>query len=504
MAAVFALAIIALGCARGRDPQTVVVLIESGPANLDPRIGTDAESERIGSLIFDSLLRRDRQGNLLPGLAERWETPDPLTYIFHLRQDARFHNGKPVTAQDVRYTFESLLSGEVQSLKASTFHSIKSVETPDQWSVVVRLKQPYASFLWNVSQGGFAVVPEGAGREFARAPVGSGPFRFASAMQDQNVKLERNPDYWGERARIARVEFKVVPDATSRALELRKGSADLEFNALTADMVETLAGVKNLGIARAAGGSYQYLAFNLENRALTRAVRQAIAYGIDRQAMIQYLWRGMARPADSVLPPENWAHAAGLAKYPYDPAEARKLLDDAGLREGPEGVRLRMVMKTSTDQTARELAAALQAQLRKIGVALEIRPFEFATFYADINHGSFDLYSLRWISGNDDPDILSYCFDSRRAPPDGANRGHYANREVDRLLAETRTTTNPDQRRNAYAAVQRILADDLPYVSLWYLDDVAIYNRRLTNLKLAPTGNYDFLREVDIQDGGRH
>jgi ABC-type transport system substrate-binding protein len=502
IAVFFALALFSGGCARGRDRQTVVVLIESSPANLDPRIGTDAESERIGSLIFDSLLRRDRQGNLLPGLAERWETPDPLTYIFHLRQDARFHNGKAVTAQDVRYSFESLLSGEVQSLKASTFNLIASVETPDRWTVVVRLKQPFASFLWNVSQGGFAVVPEGAGREFARAPVGSGPFRFVSAIQDQNVTLERNPDYWGERARIARVEFRVVPDATSRALELRKGSADVEFNALTADMVATLSGVKSLGVARATGESYQYLAFNLENRTLTRAVRQAIAYGIDREAMIQYLWRGMARPADSVLPPENWAHAQGLAVYAYDPEAARKLLDEAGLRPGPDGVRLRLAMKTSTDQTARELAAALQDQLRRIGVALEIRPFEFATFYADINRSSFDLYSLRWISGNDDPDILSYLFDSRRAPPEGANRGHYSNRDVDQLLTETRSATDLDERRKKYAAVQRILADDLPYVSLWYLDDVAVYNRRLRNLKLAPTGNYDFLREVEVEDGG--
>jgi peptide/nickel transport system substrate-binding protein len=159
-------------------------------------------------------------------------------------------------------------------------------------------------------------------------------------------------------------------------------------------------------------------------------------------------------------------------------------------------------MKTSTDQTARELAAALQAQLRRIGVALEIRPFEFATFYADINRGGFDLYSLRWISGNDDPDILSYLFDSQRTPPNGANRGHYGNPEVDRLLAETRAAVDLEERRKQYASVQRILGDDLPYVSLWYLDDVAVYNRRLRNLKLAPTGNYDFLREVEVVDGG--
>ncbi len=496
--------VISLGgvaCSPKHDPRTVVVVAESGPLNLDPRIGTDAESERIGSLLFDSMVRRDRQANILPGLAERWEMRDPLTYVFHLRPNVRFHNGKALTSRDVRYTFTSLLSGEIRSLKSSTFSLINGIDAPDDSTVIFHLKEPFASFLWNLTQGGIGIVPEGSGRGLTHAPVGSGPFRFVEAKQDEGVWLERNPDYWGRSPNIARAEFKIVPDAVTRALELRKGSADIELNALTADMVESLRREKSLGVERAPGSSYQYLALNLEDKRLTTAVRQAMAYAIDRKTMIGYLWRGLARPADSVLPPENWAHAPELPSYEFDPAKAKQLLDEAGVRPGPDGVRLRLVMKTSTDQTARELSAVLQAQLRNIGIALDIRSYEFGTFYGDITRGNFNLFSLRWISGNDDPDILSYCFDSRRIPPSGANRGHYSNPEVDRLLSEARVSADASQRRKNYVEVQNILVHDLPYISLWYLDDVAVYNRRLRNLRLSATGNYDFLTDVEIGTG---
>jgi peptide/nickel transport system substrate-binding protein len=474
------------------------MLIESGPLNLDPRIGTDAESERIDELIFDSLIRRDSHANLLPWLAESWEVPDPLTYIFHLHQNIHFHDGQLLTSRDVRYTFESLLSGEVSSIKASTFGLINSIKTPDDSTVIFHLKEPYASFMWNLTQGGIGIVSANAPRNLAQRPLGTGPFRFVSSRQDDEVVLDRNPNYWGTAPQIERVSFKIVPDATTRALELRKGSADILLNSLTADMVEVLRREGNLRIAREPGNSYQYLAFNLADSRLTPPVRQAIAYGIDRQALITYLWRNMARPADSILPPENWAHAPDLQTYPHDPRKANELLDRAGLNPGSDGIRLHLVMKASTDQTARELAAVLQEQLRQIGVALDIRTFEFATFYADLTKGSFELYSLRWVSGNDDPDIFDYCFDSRKFPPAGANRGHYFNPEADRLIEHARVSPNRDDRRQDYIELQKILNRDLPYVHLWYMDNVSVYNRRIQNLRLAATSDYNFLTTIEI------
>ena len=486
------------GCSAPHDPQTVVMLIESSPLNLDPRIGTDAQSERISSLIFDSLLRRDRSSNLQPWLAERWELPDPLTYIFHLRRDVRFHNGKPLTARDVRYTFASLLSGQIKSIKTSSYSLIASVEAPDDFTVVFRLKEPRASFLWNLTQGAIGIVPEGSAEELARHPIGSGPFRFLSATQDENVILERNPNHWATSPRIQRVEFKVVPDATTRALELRKGTADIALNSLVADMVEVLRKEKQLKVLQEPGTTYQYLAFNLEIPKLTPPVRQAIAYGINLEPLVADLWRNMVQPANSILPPQHWAYAVDAPRYPYNPEKAIELLDEAGFTPGPDGVRLRLQMKTSTDQTGRELAAVLQEQLRKIGIALDIRSYEFATFYGDITRGSFELYSLRWTAGNDDPDIFEYCFHSQKIPPAGANRGHYLNPEVDRLIEAARANTDLAERREDYVQIQHILNRDLPYIHLWYLDNICLYNQRLRNIHLFPTGNYDFLTEIEV------
>ena len=495
-----AILLASVGCTTQRDPQTVVMLIEANPISLDPRIGTDAQSERISELIFDSLLRKDRNSNLIPSLAERWELTDPLTYIFHLRTGVRFHNGKPLTARDVRYTFQSLFSGEIKSAKAASFARIASVEAPDDQTIIIKLKEPYASFLWNLTQGAFGVVPESSGTNVGAAPIGSGPFEFVSATQDESVVLRRNAEYWGDVPNISAVEFRVVPDATTRALELRKGSADIALNSLTADMAGALSREPNLLVTKAPGNSYQYIGLNLENPKLSRPVRQAIAYAINRDELIAYLWKDMVRPANSILPPEHWAYAQDLPAYPYDPEKARQLLDQAGFHPGAGGVRLRLDMKTSTDQTGRELAAVLQNQLARVGIALEIRSYEFATFYADVVKGNFDLFSLRWAAGNDDPDIFEFCFASSKFPPAGANRGHYSNADVDRLIDAGRNTTDLEARRAAYAQVQQILNQDLPYIHLWYMDNVAVHNNRLTNLHLFPNGNYDFLTEVILSN----
>jgi peptide/nickel transport system substrate-binding protein len=217
---------VALSCSRAADPNTFVLIIESSPVNLDPRVGTDAYSERIDMLLFDALLRRDEHFNLQPWLAERWEIPDPLTYIFHLRRGVHFHNGRPLTSRDVKWTFDSLLNGSIRSAKASTYRQVERIDTPDEWTVVFHLKEPYSPLLWVLSNGNIGIVPAGSGADFNRKPIGSGPFRLVSLRQDKEVVIERNPDYWEERPKLARVRFAIVPDATTRALELRKGSAD--------------------------------------------------------------------------------------------------------------------------------------------------------------------------------------------------------------------------------------------------------------------------------------
>jgi peptide/nickel transport system substrate-binding protein len=485
-------------CSQRPDPHTLVMIIESSPTNLDPRVGTDGQSERIYELIFDSLLRRDEHFNVQPGLAERWETPDPLTYVFHLRNGVRFHDGRPLTSRDVKWTFDSLLQGKIPSTKSATYKYVSSVEAPDVSTVVFRLKEPFATLPWNVSEGAIGIVPFGSGTEISANPMGSGPFRFVSAAQDQDVVVARNESYWDEKPKLSAVRFLVVPDETTRALELRKGSADIASNAFSADVAAVLAQDKNLEVLRAPGTIYSYAAFNLRDPILQDVrVRQAVAYAIDRKPLIESLWRNQVRAADSILPPQSWAYSSDVPHYEHDPAKAAQLLDAAGYPL-TNGTRFHLTMKTSTDATTRLMAAVLQQQLAESGIALEIRSFESATFQADVAKGAFQFYSLRWIGGNQDPDMFEAVFHSSKFPPNGANRGHYSNPRADALIDEGRRTLDPARRKAIYAELQTILATDLPYIHLWYLDNVVVHTRRVRGLTLNPSGNYNFLETVDL------
>ena len=487
-----------ISCGGKPDSSTLTMIIESSPTNLDPRVGIDAYSERIDNLIFDGLLTRDEHFQVQPGLAERWEIPDPLTYIFHLRHGVRFHDGQPLTSRDVKYTFDLVLHGQIVTTKAAVYRFVDRIETPDNFTVVFRLKQPFVTLLWNVSDGAMGIVPYGSGAEITTHPVGSGPFRFIRAEQDKEVVIERNHHYWGEKAHLERVRFAVVPDTTTRALELRKGSADLEINALTPDMVLSLERDPHLAVLRAPGSVLNYLALNCRDPILRNlAVRQALAHSIDRQPMLQYLRRGFARPAATVLPPESWAYNPDIPGYDYSPERARHLLEQAGfpLRDG---VRFHLTMKTSMEEDARLLAAVLQQQFRDVGIALDIRSFEFATFFSDVTKGLFQLYPLRWIGGNEDPDIFEYAFDSDKFPPHGANRSFYSNPRLDALVARGRSELDQNVRQQIYAEIQTILAQDLPYITLWYQDNVLVHSKRVHKLTLNPSGNYDFLRTAEL------
>jgi ABC-type transport system substrate-binding protein len=498
----FALLFPLLSCSSKSEPNTLVMIIESSPTNLDPRVGLDARSERIDNLIFDDLLSRGNDLDVAPGLAERWEIPDPLTYIFHLHRGVRFHDGRPLTSRDVKWTFDSMLQGMVRSTKTANYKFVDHIDAPDDLTVVFHMKEPDAPLLWNLSDGAMGIVPYGSGDEMTLHPIGSGPFKFVSAETDREVILERNPDYWGEKAKLGRVRFAVVPDETTEALELRKGSGDIAINSLTPDTVVTLARDPRLKVERGAGTTLAYLAFNLRDPILKNVrVRQAIAYALDRRPMIEYLWRGEAQPARSILPAQSWAYNGDVPAYEHDPDKARQLLDAAGY-PAVDGVRFHITMKTSTDPNTRLMVAVMQQQLREVGIVLDIRSFEFATFFSDVQHGAFQMYGLRWIGGNEDPDIFEYAFHSSKFPPNGANRDYYSNPKVDALIDQARREVDPKLRKPLYAEVQRILADDVPYINLWYLDNVMVHTSRVRNIQLNPAGNFDFLRTAELAPQG--
>lgn len=484
------------------EPGVVNFLIESMPTNLDPRIGIDDKSERIDSLLFDSLVELDTHRIPRADLADKWEMPDPTTYVFHLRSGVKFHDGRPLTSADVKYTFDSILNGSVTTPKRGSLRLIKSIESPDAATVIFHLSEPDGGFLADICRPAFGVVPAGSGSDVAQHPIGTGPFRFVSAQQDDNVVLERNANYFRTPAKVEQIRFRVVPEAVVRALELRKGTADLEMSSLAPDMIPVLRRQASLEVTEEPGTNYAYIAFNFDDPVLARReVRQALALATDREEIIRYLYRGQARLADGPLPDNSWAYEPNITRYRYDPLEAERLLDSAGFHSRAEdsGMRVKLTLKTSTDESTRLLAAVLQEQWRKVGVDLELQSMEPATLGSEIGRGNFQLYTLRWIGANNDPGFYEFAFSSKRIPPMGGNRGHYRNPEVDMLLDQARVEGDMEKRRELFGKVEKIISEDLPYLSLWFMDNVSVHRKRISNVTISPTGDYDFLREIEAR-----
>jgi len=483
-------------CSRSshNDPSSLTFLIEANPTNLDPRFAIDSQSQRIDGLLFSGLLERDNQMSFRGDLAETWSTPDPLTYVFHVRRGVRFHDGRALTSADVKATFDFIRNPANKSPKQGALRMVTSIEAPDDTTVIFHLSQPYASFCVNLIPSAIGIIPANAGADFSRHPIGSGPFHFVQQTQDEEVIVERNPEFFRDTPQIKRVRFRVVPDGVVRALELRKGSADLEMSSLSPDIIPVLVRQPDLAVSERTGTNLSYLGFNLEDPALShREIRQALALATDREALIRYLLDGQAKLAAGVLPPDHWAAEANLAQYPYDPARAERVLEAAGFPRKQGGVRLRLTLKCSTEEQARLIGAALQEQWRGAGIELELRPLELATLFSDVAKGNFQITYQRWVGANTDPDFFEYAFSSKRFPPDGANRGHYRNARIDKLTDQIRVEMNQEKRKALCSEVQKILADDLPYLSMWFNDVVSVHRRSLGTLDLPSTGNYNFL-----------
>jgi peptide/nickel transport system substrate-binding protein len=286
-----------------------------------------------------------------------------------------------------------------------------------------------------------------------------------------------------------------------RGLDLRKGATDLVINDLPPDIVHQLTEDESFHVAPSPGLDFSYIGFNLRDPILAdRRVRHAIGYAIDRDAIIRYMRRGLARPATGLLPEQAWAFEPDVYRFTYDPARAMRLLDEAGYRDpdgdGPEP-RLRLSLKISSNEETRLQSTVVQENLRRIGIELDLRSYEFATFFGDVLRGNFQLFSLQWTGGGlVDADILRRVFHSDQIPPLGFNRGYYRNADVDRLLDLATQSTNDDERERAYGEAQKRIAEDAPYIPLWNRTNVIVAQRSLDGLHLNAIGDFQALKDV--------
>src|SRR5688572_12788966 len=485
-----------------RDPNVIAIVARVGPNNLDPRKANDEGTARVSQLMFESLMDIGEDLRPQPRLIEHLETPDPVTYVAHLRRGVRFHDGHEMTSRDVVFTFGKFLEPEFISPYKGAFTVLASVRALGDYVVEFKLKEPFAAFpLANLVP--IQVVPDGAVEsELTRFPIGTGPYQFVRYDVDDKVVMKAFDGYWDGAPGNAGVEFRIVPDDTMRSLELRKGTADLMINDIPPDIVHQFEKSGDFNVTRAPGLDFSYLGFNMRDPLLAdKRVRHAIGYAINREAIVRYLRRGLARIATGLIPPQAWAYQPGIHAFDYDPARAMRLLDEAGYPDpdGPDGPlpRLNLTLTISTNEEYRLQATVIQQDLNQVGINLEIRSYEFATMFADILKGNFQLMSLIWVGGAMvDPDILRRVFHSSQVPPTGFNRGHYSNPEVDRLIDLASMSLTEADRKRYYGEAQKIVADDAPYSPLWNRTNVIVSQPSLDGLHINPVGDFRSLKDV--------
>ncbi len=460
--------------------------LASNPVTLDPRFATDAASTRVNRLLYARLVDFDEKFQPVMALAS-WQRIAPDHYRFTLRQDrARFHSGQKLTSHDVVATYASILDKETASPHRASINIIERMETPDEEHIDFYLNKSDPLFPGRLVVG---ILPRkllAKGHQFSQQPIGSGPFKFIAWPQAEQLQLQRLKDQQA-------FEFLRVRKADVRVLKLLRGEIDLMQGDMPPELLTWLGNRRDINIIRRDGTTFSYIGFNLEDPKMRDLkVRQAIAHAIDRGTIIQYVWANSARPAAGLLTPDHWAGDQHLMGLPYDLEKARTLLAQAGYSPSNP---LHIVYKTSTNSVRLRIATIIQSQLAKVGVEVEIRSYDWGTFYADIKAGNFQMYSLAWV-GIKSPDIFRYVFHSASIPPQGANRGRFRNQDADLLIETAEAQSTLIHQAYYYRQLQELVMKELPYVALWYEDQVSVTRKALQGYTLSRDGNYDGLRNV--------
>ncbi len=479
-------------------------------SNLIPILASDNTSHSIAGLIYNGLVKFDKDVNIVGDLAESWEIArNGLEITFHLRKGVKWHDGRPFTARDVLATYRVTIDPKTPTAYAGDFLKVKEIVALDDFTVRVRYDRPFAPALMS---WGSAVLPahllEGKDitkSSLSREPVGTGPYRFREWVTGQKIVLISNPDYYEGRPYIDGYVMRIIPDTATMFLELRAGGVDrmnlspLQYTRQTENNLFR----KNFRKYRYLSFSYSYLGYNLKNPLFAdKRVRQAITYAIDREEIIRGVLLGLGQPATGPLKPGTWAYNANLKPYPYDPARAKALLAEAGWKErNSEGILTRngepFVFEIITNQgneVRAKCAEIIQRQLADLGIRVKIRIVEWAAFVTDfINKRRFDATILGWTIPMD-PDLYD-VWHSSKTGPDALNFISYRNEELDDLLEKGRSTFDMKSRKRAYDRIQEILAEEQPYTFLYVPDALPIISARFRGVEPAPIGiGYNFIK----------
>lgn len=467
----------------GEAKDSLTIGIDSDAVALDPLRINDTLTMSILSNVYEPLVRMTNDGEIVPALAEKWEISDDGTvYTFTIRTDATFHNGDPITAEDVKYSLEAAAES---SYTGPYMNFIKDVKVPDEKTVVVTLKYAYAPFLSLCTIYSQIVkedfYKEGGEVDMSKAPVGSGPYKFKSWAQGDKLEFEAYDEYYLGAPAIKNLTYKIIPNSNTAALALESGEIDLCLNVATAD-IAGLSEKDGITVLQEPSTAFYFIGMNTNVKELSDVrVRQAIAKVINKQELIDGALDGYGVPTNTFIAEGVLGYDPDFNPLPYDVEAAKKLMKEAGYENGFE-------IHMSIPENRSTQAQIVQANLKQIGIDLKIDLIETGKFWEDLENLDYEMMIMGWSYVVMDPDVGYYSL--YKKDDLSGNYTGYGNEETDGLLEAGRTETDPDKRAEIYAELEEIYQTAAVYVPLYWRTDVAAYNSALTGVEMPPCGLY--------------
>ncbi|VBB06908.1 Hypothetical protein LUCI_2148 [Lucifera butyrica] len=470
----------------------------SDPRGLDPAYVDDGESAKIMNQIYEGLVRyKPGSTEIEPLLATEWSvSPDGKEWTFKLRKNVKFQDGTPFNAQAVKFSIDRQLPPQRKDdmpYAAFVYDGVKKVEVVDDYTVKIIMEKPNAAFLANMAMALAAPIVSPAavkkyGDKFVEHPVGTGPYKFVKWDKGQQIELTAFDGYWGEKPKVGKVVYKFVKENSVRASELMTGSVDI-MDGVDANDVKTLES-KGIKMIKSPGMNINYMGFFTYKKPFNNLLlRKAISMAINRQNLVDYLYQGNATvAANGMLPDFIPGYAKDIKTYDYNPEEAKKLLAEAGYPNGFEFTAITYSNpRPYNPVNGEKLAAAIQAELAKIGVKMNIKSYPWKEYKQVLFDGEGDAYFYGWIGDNGDADNFLMLLDSKEIK-DSLNSSKYANPKYDALLEEGRTTLDPAKRVTIYHEAQKLIAEDAPWVFISHSVDMAAARPNIKGFALHPTG----------------
>lgn len=443
--------------------QTLIVAQGSDPVTLDPHGQNDQPSARVRVQIYETLVTQDHDLNIVPALAVSWEQVTPTVWEFKLREGVKFHNGDDFTAEDVKYSLERAKASPNMGFLVE---AVTNVEVVDDYTVRIETEYPFAPLLAHLAHPGVSIVNrrsiEEAGDNYgATVAVGTGPFVFKEWVSGSHVTLVRNENYWGEPAKVEELIIRGIPEGTVRAIELETAGVDIAYDLEPMDELR-LSGTPGIVLDKYETLSTSYVGFNVLKPPLdNKLVRQAINYALDVDAVVDYIYTGLAAKLDTPLPPKVWGYNPNVEGYYYDPDKARALLAEAGYPDG-----FKISLWTNDNPLRMQIAEMFQANLAEVGIDVDVQILPWATYLEDTALGKHDMFILGWVTVTADADYGLYALFHSSMHGDPGNRSFYTNSRVDELLDAGRREIDPEKRMALYHEAQELIVEDAPWVFL--------------------------------------